>query len=86
MKLGDKLIVKHKDTIIEERIYLASTQTQYLFARQSEIVGSDGKAVLWASEAIGAIAFLPIKKKHNYVQTSEDVWELDVEPIDKDDL
>jgi hypothetical protein len=79
MKLKDTLIIKHKDKEISKMIYIASTKTQHLFSKPESIVElSDGE--------VGAIEFTPIKKKHNFVQVEENTWELDMEPIDKNDL
>jgi hypothetical protein len=41
--------------------------------------------VLWSGE-VGATAFTPIKKKHNFIQLDENYWELDIEPIESGDL
>jgi hypothetical protein len=79
MKLKDTLIVKHKDKEIFKMIYMASTETQHLFSKPESIVElSDGE--------VGAIEFTPIKKKHNFVQLEENLWELDMELINKNDL
>jgi hypothetical protein len=91
MKLKDKLIVKHKDTYVDEFIYIASTGTQHLFTRESKIVNSleSCSSTEGAILYVGSIAvtwFVPINKKHNFVQTGLNTWELDIEPIDKDDL
>ena len=85
MKLKDKLIIKHKDEIVKEMVYMASTQTQHLFSSIEDLVGINDTAVLWAGDT-GAKKFLPINKKHNFIQINETTCELDIEPIDKNDL
>ena len=85
MKIKDKLIIKHKDSLVTEMVYMASTKTQHLFSKSESIVGPGQDCILWNGE-IGAVEFLPIKIKNNFVQVNEDTWELDVEPIDKKDL
>jgi hypothetical protein len=79
MKLKDILTLKHKDKELSKMIYIASTKTQHLFSKPESIVElSDGE--------VGVIEFTPINKKHNFVQVEENTWELDMEPIDKNDL
>jgi hypothetical protein len=85
MNKKDKLLIKHKDTTVQEMVYIASTQTQYLFSKESDLVGIEEKAILWAGD-IGTTRFLPIKKKHNFIQLNETTWELNVDIIEKDDL
>ena len=85
MKIKDRLIIKHQSQIVKEMVYLASTQTQHLFSETGDLVGINEKAILWAGD-IGTSKFLPIKKKHNFKQINENTFELDVEPIDSDDL
>ena len=85
MKLKDILTLKHRDIEISKMIYMASTETQHLFSKPESIVGLGEKAILWSGE-VGAVEFTPIKKKHNFVQVEENTWELDFEPIDKNDL
>jgi hypothetical protein len=85
MKLKDRLIVKHKDTVIDELVYMASVQTQHLFSKPENIVGPDQKAILWCGD-VGTTSMIPIKTKHNFIQLEEGLWELDVEPIEKGDL
>jgi hypothetical protein len=85
MKTKDILIIKHGDNIVKEMIYMASTQTQYLFSDIENLVGVNDKAILWAGD-VGTTKFLPIKKKHNFIQVNENNWELDVESIESGDL
>jgi uncharacterized radical SAM superfamily protein len=85
MKLKDTLVVKHGNVIIEEMIYLASTEKQHLFTLKENIVKTGEKATIIAGD-IGAKSFIPIKKKHNFIQIDSDKWELDVEFIDINDL
>ena len=85
MKIKDKLVIKHKDRLVTEMVYMASTKTQHLFSKPESIVGSGQNCILWNGE-IGAVEFTPIKIKHNFVQVNEDTWELDIEPIDGNDL
>ena len=85
MNKKDKLILKHKDVTFQEMVYLASTQTQHLFSKESDLVGVNQQAVLWAGD-IGTTQFFAIKKKHNFIQLNETTWELDINPIEKDDL
>tara|TARA_R110000868_G_scaffold2532_1_gene18312 strand:+ start:481 stop:630 length:150 start_codon:yes stop_codon:yes gene_type:complete len=42
-------------------------------------------AVLWVGD-IGAISFVPIKKKHNFVEVSSNIWKLNIENIEIGDL
>ena len=85
MNTLDKLIIKHKDVTIKEMIYLASTQTQHLFSDKINLVGPEKQATLWVGD-VGTTEFLPIKKKHNFIQVNENTWELDFEPIERNDL
>jgi hypothetical protein len=85
MKIKDILIIKHGNNVVKEMVYLASTQTQHLFSDIENLVGVNKKAILWAGD-VGATKFLPIKKKHNFIQVNENKWELNVEPIEVDDL
>jgi len=85
MKLKDKLLIKHGSKLVYEMVYIASTQTQHLFSKPENLVGITEKAVLWSGE-VGATAFTPIKKKHNFIQLDENYWELDIEPIESGDL
>ena len=85
MKTKDILIVKHINDPVMELVYMASTQTQHLFSKKENIVNGDEKAILFVSD-IGTTSLIPINKKHNFIQLDENTWELDIEPIDKDDL
>lgn len=85
MQLRDKLKVKRRDKVVLNMVYVASTQTQHLFSKPESIVEVEEKAVIW-NEGVGAVEFIPIKKKHNFIQVDENTWELDIELIDKDDL
>ena len=85
MKTKDVLIIKHGTNVVKEMIYLASTNTQHLFSNVEDLVGVNEKAILWVGD-VGTTKFLPIKKKHNFKQVNENDWELDVAPIETDDL
>lgn len=85
MKLKDTLLIKHGNKVVVEMLYIASTQTQHLFSKPENIVGITEKAVLWSGE-VGTTSFIPIKKKHNFIQLDKGSWELDIEPIESDDL
>ena len=85
MKTKDILIIKHGSDVVKEMVYLASTQTQHIFSNIEDLVGVNEKAILWVGD-IGTIGFVPIKKKHNFIQVAEKTWELDVEPIVEGDV
>ena len=85
MELKDKLTVLHKDMVIKELVYLTSTCTQHLFFQERELVSPPESAVLWVGD-IGAISFVPIKKKHNFVEVSSNIWKLNIENIEIGDL
>ena len=85
MKNRDSLIIKHKDKIVDVLICMESTHKQYLFCKPKHIVGTYDNSTLWV-EDIGSSRFLPINKKHNFVEVYDGIWELDIEPIDKNDL
>lgn len=86
MKTNDKLLIKSGDDSVMEMIYMGCTQTQYLFSKPENIVHFPEKAVLWATYDMGTTEFIPIKKEHEFVQLSESTWELDIEPIEQDNL
>ena len=86
MKINDKLLINHGDDNVMELIYMGWNQTQYLFSKPDNIVHFPEKAVLWATYDMGTTEFISIKKEHNFIQLSENTWELNIEPIEMNDL
>lgn len=85
MKTNDKLLIKEGDKSVMELIYITSTHTQHLFSKPEHIVHPPDKAILWVNDT-GTVEFFPVRKEHNFIQLSENTWELDIEPIEKDNL
>lgn len=85
MKIKDKLLIKTGDETVMKLVYITSIQTQHFFSKPEDIVHPPNEAILWVGD-IGVTSFIPIKKKHNFIQLNDDTWELDVEPIEMNDL
>ena len=86
MKPKDKLLIKHGNDLVMELYYLTSIQTKHFFCKEEDIVGKGQQGIIWINEDYGSSAFIPIKKKHSFIQIDQTTWELDVEPIDIGDL
>lgn len=81
MKLKDTVTIKYKDQVLEQLVYLSSTQTQDLFSKEEYLVGPDQEAVLWIGE-VGVTSFYTMRKGHDYRQIAENEWEWDIEPLE----
>lgn len=85
MKLLDKVNITHSGNFVTQLIYVAETKNQYLLSKPENIVSKGEKAILFNGDT-AATEFLPIKKIHNFIQVDEDLYELDIEPINESDL